>query len=832
MSRVVRKIFFSLLILLGVLLVSGLVVTRFFKDRLIQHLVTEINKSLNTPVNVEKIDMSLFHHFPRVSFRFHDIDIRDSFPGNDSSLVRAEVLDMSFNPLDAAFGDMVVDRIYLKNATIMLRMDKAGEINYRIFKTPVDSTAQKKQVRINLAGIHLNDVTFRYDNAYRSMFLDFKTTDLDASVIALGKQYDITADGEVYTKNVTTGGKSYSWNFPVQVQTSLAYNDSLKHVSIEPSTLSLFGSDFDVAGEYVFLESSGIDLTASSESTNIQTLLALMQTGDAAKLADYSSTGEVFLTLALKGEWKDNKGPALQVDFGLKNADILHEPSGIRVRGAHLAGAFTSSDIAQNSTYLLSLRDIRGQLGEHAFSGNLKYKNPDNPWVTCNFSGRIDMSQLLQFMPVTGISSGRGLAKVNVSFDGLLGNLKQKRALSKIKTSGAFTLESVYLEFSELRTGLRNVNGDLLFNNNDLSLSNVSGNFGRSDFLLNGDFKNVIAYLLFEEEPVGIESSLKSKRIDMDELLSLSESTGDDQPYSFTISNRIRLNFDCEIDQLHFRRFHPKNIKGDLKVKNKVAFTDRLELESLGGDLAIYGMVDASKDGLVRISSHFDGKNIAIDSVFYVFENFNQDFLVDDHLEGTINASIDAKMIFSDRLKLYPETLSAHSSFSIKDGELNNFEPMQRLSKYLDERKLEHLRFSELRNEVVIKDRTIFLPQMEVGSNVTDIRISGTHTFDQKISYNVVAPLRSKPKYDTDRAFGAIREDGQGRSMLYLKILGTTSDYEVLYDQERVKEKIANDIKKEATELKEVFKNKGQKTETPVLTEDDYFEWDNEEGNE
>ena len=153
---------------------------------------------------------------------------------------------------------------------------------------------------------------------------------------------------------------------------------------------------------------------------------------------------------------------------------------------------------------------------------------------------------------------------------------------------------------------------------------------------------------------------------------------------------------------------------------------------------------------------------------------------------------------------------------------------MQRLSKYLDERKLEHLRFSELRNEVVIKDRTIFLPQMEVGSNVTDIRISGTHTFDQKISYNVVAPLKSKPKYDTDRAFGAIREDTQGRSMLYLKILGTTSDYEVLYDQEKVKEKIANDIKKEATELKDIFKNKGQKAETPVLTEDDYFEWEDD----
>ncbi len=422
------------------------------------------------------------------------------------------------------------------------------------------------------------------------------------------------------------------------------------------------------------------------------------------------------------------------------------------------------------------------------------------------------------------------MAMANVSFEGLLGHLKQKKALSRITTSGEFKLESVYIEFDEIKTGLRNVNGNLLFNNNDLALSDVSGYFGRSDFLLNGYFKNVIAYLLFEEEPVGIESTLKANLIDMDELLSLSGMSGDtSEPYSFTISNRLRVNFDCQIERLTFRRFKPTQIRGDLKVKNKVAFTDRLELKSMGGDLAIYGMVDASKEGLVRVNTHFDVDDIAVDSIFYVFENFNQDFLVDRHLKGSINASIDAEMVFNDRLSLFSETLNSQISMSIKNGQLNNFEPMQQLSRYLDERELEKLRFSELKNEIVIKDRTIFLPQMEIGTNVTDIKISGTHTFDQMINYSIVAPLRSKRREDSDEAFGAIRQDSQGRSMVFLKITGNTSDYEVLYDQEQVKEKIARDIQKEAKELKEIFKNKGKQAETPVLSEDDYFEWEDDQ---
>ena len=154
---------------------------------------------------------------------------------------------------------------------------------------------------------------------------------------------------------------------------------------------------------------------------------------------------------------------------------------------------------------------------------------------------------------------------------------------------------------------------------------------------------------------------------------------------------------------------------------------------------------------------------------------------------------------------------------------------MQRLDKYLDEDGLSKLEFSELKNDIFVENKTIYLPEMMVGSNVTDIRISGTHTFDQKIDYRIVAPLRSKRKIDKDEAFGAIEESGSGKSRLYLKIIGSTSDYRVVYDKESVKKKIVSDLKKEVNELKKAFKNKGLKKEQTVeLEEDDYFDWDDD----
>src|SRR5690606_24153806 len=155
-------------------------------------------------------------------------------------------------------------------------------------------------------------------------------------------------------------------------------------------------------------------------------------------------------------------------------------------------------------------------------------------------------------------------------------------------------------------------------------------------------------------------------------------------------------------------------------------------------------------------------------------------------------ADVNLEMTLNQNLRLFPETLVADIGISIARGELNNFDPLRKLERYLGDEGLDRLRFSELKNDIHIENKTIYLPQMEVRSNVTDIRISGTHTFDQRINYRLVTPLRPK-RFVEAAADGAIEHDSQGNSRLFLKITGTTDNYRILYDTEAVKKKIAND---------------------------------------
>ena len=104
---------------------------------------------------------------------------------------------------------------------------------------------------------------------------------------------------------------------------------------------------------------------------------------------------------------------------------------------------------------------------------------------------------------------------------------------------------------------------------------------------------------------------------------------------------------------------------------------------------------------------------------------------------------------------------------------------MKKLNKYLNDEGLSKLRFSDIKNDIHIENKTVYMPQMEVRTNVTSIKVSGTHTFDQRIDYRIIAPLRNNKNINYVEAKEALQDDGSGQSKLFLKIIGTTDNYNI-----------------------------------------------------
>ena len=148
-------------------------------------------------------------------------------------------------------------------------------------------------------------------------------------------------------------------------------------------------------------------------------------------------------------------------------------------------------------------------------------------------------------------------------------------------------------------------------------------------------------------------------------------------------------------------------------------------------------------------------------------------------------------MTFDRNLLLNTKSLVADIETSIINGELNDFEPMMKLSKFVEEESLAQMRFSRMTNNIRIENRVIHLPEMEIRSNISNILVKGQHSFDKNIDYRLQVPLKNLLRITRKQNFDQSARQGMN---LMLKISGTTSDYAVSFDSQALKESIKNDI--------------------------------------
>jgi hypothetical protein len=821
--KALRKVLLYSLLSVAVLIVALTVSVFLFKDRIIQQFIKEANKNINTPIKIGKIEVSAWTDFPDLAIVFHDVYIEDSHPGV-YPLLTAKTISFSLNMFDAWQGNYSIRGVSIMDSETNLKINAVGKSNYVIAK---ESAGESGTVKFELRNVFLKNSLVSYLDQQIHQHHVFESENLKASIVVDGNLYHITGVGDITTEQIGIRENLFLQKKRFDVSASVDYDDQKKSLLIKPSVIAILKSSFAIKGTYTFKDKSQIDLNAEGKDTDIQTLLRLFPDDVTQKLKAYKSEGDVFFTLSLKGEISNRKSPFLSIGFGFKDATFFHPGYQSKITHANLDGSFASPSLTNFDDAKLFLQNITGELNGNPFEASFSIQEFQHPLIDFHFKGKLSAASLSSFYPQTELKDLQGEINADVSLTGEIELLKKKATAQKVKTNGSIEMIDLTFKVGEKNILLDQLNGTLQFNNNDLSLSNVKGKIGNSDFLMNGFFKNVVTYLLFENQPIGIETDLKSNFLDLDQLFEIGFGQKGSEEYQFNISPNLHLNFNCDVKSMKFRRFNPRNIKGDLLVKNQMAVSRNIGFDAIGGHLSLNGIVDAKNPKAVDVISSFKLNGVRLDSIFYVFENFSQDFIEDRHLKGNAFADVSLEMTLNEKLNLFQETLIADISTTIKNGELNQFEPMQKLSKYIDE-DLSKLRFNDLKNDIHIENKTIYIPQMEIRTKANAIQLSGTHTFDQRIDYRIVAPFLNKKKVDSDEAFGAIEDDGKGQLKIFLKIIGTTDKYDVSLDKEAVKRKIAGDFKKEVQELKDAFKLKGKKKKKELEVEkDDYFDWEN-----
>ncbi len=213
-------------------------------------------------------------------------------------------------------------------------------------------------------------------------------------------------------------------------------------------------------------------------------------------------------------------------------------------------------------------------------------------------------------------------------------------------------------------------------------------------------------------------------------------------------------------------------------------------LNSRTGSITGNALISQNKKHLVSITCNSVSQQINIQELFTAFNNFAQNFIVDKNLKGKLNSTISFYAQWDSTLRFLPKTLEANGKLEITDGELVQFEPMMKLSKYINVDELRLIHFKTLRNDIHIQDRTVTIPEMDIHSSAFNISAAGQQTFDNLFEYRINVLLSEvlfnkarKKKKEMDEFL--IEDDPKSQTTIPLIIAGTPDDFYVKFDRKR-----------------------------------------------
>ncbi len=810
MMRFVKRLIRYLLILFLVLSAGIVAFVYFNKNEIIASGVAEINQYLDAEVQVDQLDVSVIENWPQIVVSLSNVHIKSPSPFQHD-LLEADEIHIGFNFLSILDGSYDIKSINIDKAVINLEKSISGKLNYDIFK---DSTSSGGQGKIDLRKITLSNSKLNYFN--------------------IGSKQEVA----LQIINLTTRLSINKANITGDISSELALN----RFSNSKSTFSFpnfdLNGDFETSGDSLLVN----DVSIASSSLEVNASGMVYDTKSGKFRLELSSSSAIFPSIMqelkpieeLAGKYRPKgsltfdgwiSGNISEIDRIIASGNIASENLSaidperkLKFQEVSASGKYETTHGFKSAYSTISDIEMNGLVDAFDFEGIINYLRFDTEEYDLQINGNADQNLLKKIYDNEQYNVTSGQFQYDVSLN----------KAGKLTWSGEFQLENLRAESNTGYLLIENVNGGLLINASELAFQEMSGMINGSPVSFNGIILN--PENIGKNDPYYIEGQISSANLDVDQLLFSTESISNQTPSGqspvrdYTIPTNLNLNLDYRFDKVHYQRFFATNMSGNLLIKNGVLAGQNTEFKSISGKVLGNFIVD-TRGNFIEATVDTQISNLSIDSIFYVFNNFSQDWIEDKHISGNISSQINSTLFLTKSLNPIYKTLESNISATVTNGELIEFEPMKRLSRYVEEEELAHLKFDKLTNNITIKDGQVNIPEMKINSNVSDIELSGWHAFDQNIEYHLKVPLKRNYKEDKDTRFGEVASDEDTRTNIFLKITGTTSDYKIAYDRKQALGNIKKELKAEKDELIEAIQNKGLNKSTVELDTTEYFEF-------
>ncbi len=799
----ILKIFFYL-ILTGIIICISLVSLLFiYQDDVKKVLLGEINKHLKAEVKIDpkNIDLTILKTFPDCSMEFKNILMLEALQVKKrDTLLFAEQLNLHFNISDLWSKKYNIKKIKLKNGLVKPGITKSGTPNYIFWEEgPDNSKGKNDSINFNLNLIELEDFRVIYRDRQTTFKTDLLIKTLSFSGNFSDEEYDLKTEGKLYVNQITSNKKSLLKNKNCNLNVDLKVKGS--NYVFEKTQATINKMRFNVDGNFAYKDSlQTMDINYSAADLDIATVLSLLPEDQQQKANDYKSSGDFYTNGNFN--YSGRSKFKLESKFGIKNAEITYKPTSTTAKNVNINGDL----IYSNTNSKLDLTNVYLKLNTDEIKGSFSVQNFSDPFLHFIVDASANLENLQSFWPIDTLSKLKGNVKINSEVEGLLRDLKNETFSTKVKLDLEASVSNIEAQFKGDENIFAIENCSVTAKDREVEVKDLKLKRGSSDILLNGKIPGIFNYLSDKTAPLIITGNLFSNYFKLEDFMMKYKASEDRS--TPLIPNNIQFKLNAAILKFSYAKFEAQSITGEIEIKNQKAIISDMRLQTMQGEAEIDAFADNSNNKLdVVLQSKL--KNINISNMFLQLNNFGQTTLQENNIKGYATADLDFSGSWSNALDPNLKSIKSNINLTIDRGELIDFKPLLSLSKFVDIQDLQKIKFSSLKSNIEIKDKTIFLPSTSIKNSALNIIFWGTHSFENDINYHIellISELLAKKRKDNDEEFGPVENDPDNKRSAFILMTGTVDKPIIKYDRKGLKENIKKDIKEEKQNLKQLLK--------------------------
>lgn len=838
--KIVKRIFFWLISVLLILLLVFNVLTLFLNQKFKDVFVDKLTQNLQTNLYIRgQVYFSFIENFPNATIHFSDVTIEGRIYNEQEPLLEAHTVQISFNIWELLLQQYNIKEVLIEQGQLNLYEDQYGVKNYEILILDEPIEKENNEVNINLDNLQLNNIRVHY--AVEREHIDIRMK-IDHSILSgdfSSKEYNMRMQCNAFSDNLMINDIDYLKEKEIQLELMLDVTDEDNVITykFKKNNIQVNKEAFQVTGT---IQDSKIDLIIQDKQGDLSALISLLPPDYSTFLSGISSNGIFSLAIALKGDISKQHGLGYEAKFALKDGIIRDDSSGFTLTDVQLLGTVNNGKDHTNQSSVAELQRLKAKMNQLPIDVSFKILNFEEPLLIIKANGALDMQYLsTHYMPHEMFDRGTvELDDINIVAKGKKKDNKSTISYKIKNANGNLNLNHIQVQTDWL--DLQKLYGSIGLANENINLKNIKIEAGKTKVGLNAIIPGGTSYLtdyIFEKkkkkEPLYVKGALSSSNFNLNNFLSQLKSIDSiTQKNTDLDKEQTPFSYEAElsvaIDQFQYDSMILKKIGGKVNIlPNRIRY-DSLQFLIANGKASASGILelDSVKTTLKSIVLT---ENVDIRECFYMFDNFGQRDITDQNIRGKLDATTHFSMQWDSKGDFIYDSLYMLSNISIRDGELLAYKPIQKLATFVKLKDLRHLQFSEVSNQIEIKNQVIEIPTTPIVSNAMTVSITGKHTFDHEIDYKFkinMSKLIANRLQKENPSLEEFEEETSGKLNLFLSMTGTVDDPIIKYDKKVVKAKLEEDLKQEKKELLKVLKDEIKNDYQPNESDKD---WEDED---